>query len=348
MNRSALTLARTVLFVLVALVCCAGLFALAGFPASGLLGGVFEGAFGTPQALLKTLRWGLPLFVAALGVSVAFRAGYFNVGIQGQLYVGAIGAAAAMAVLHGAPPLVAWIGALAAACASGALWALGPGWLRIRFGANEVITTLMGNCLAALLLSYVTSGPLKDPAGSGQSAVSPTIEAAYRLSTTAGVSAGLVALTAVAGFFTWVLLHRTGLGVLASLAGRNALMVEWQGARITRLGLPTFLISGALAGLAGAMEVLGPTGRLVAGFLPGYGFSAILIALVAGLSVTGCALAAFFFGGLAAAGLYLPTVAGYPAAAIDVLNAAIALLITARPELNSGWLRRVLPRKGTS
>jgi len=107
-------------------------------------------------------------------------------------------------------------------------------------------------------------------------------------------------------------------------------MVVWQGARSSRIGLAAFLFSGGLAGLAGALEVLGPSGRLLGGFAPTLGFSAILIALVAGLSVPATAIVSIFFGGLAAASLYLPVIAGYPAAAIDIINAAITLLITAR------------------
>ena len=98
------------------------------------------------------------------------------------------------------------------------------------------------------------------------------------------------------------------------------------------------MLGGALAGLAGAIEVLGPNGRLVSGFLPTHGFTAILIALVAGLSISGAAIVSLFFGGLAAASLYLPVLVGLPAAAIDIINAAIALFITARAAPGLGWL----------
>ena len=132
------------------------------------------------------------------------------------------------------------------------------------------------------------------------------------------------------GVLMWILVNRTAFGVLSSLAGRNPIMVVWQGARLSRLGIAGFVLGGALAGLAGTIEVLGPNGRLVSGFLPAHGFTAILIALVASLSITGTGIVALFFGGLAAASLYLPVLAGLPAAAIDIINAAIALFITAR------------------
>jgi simple sugar transport system permease protein len=147
------------------------------------------------------------------------------------------------------------------------------------------------------------------------------------------LSPTIVAIAVVVGILIWLLVNRTAFGVLSGLAGRNGVMVQWQGARLWKLGLASFLISGALAGLAGTIEFMGPNGRIASGFLPAHGFTAILIALVANLSVFGTAVAAIFFGGLASAALYLPIMAGLPAAAIDIINAAIALFITARSKL---------------
>lgn len=197
----------------------------------------------------------------------------------------------------------------------------------------------MGNFMAGLLLVYVTSGPLKDPSGSGQQASSRPLDEAYRISDSLGISPTIIAIGAAVGILMWLLVNRTAFGVLASLAGRNGTMVEWQGARLWKLGLSSFIISGALAGLAGTIEFMGPNGRIASGFLPAHGFTAILIALVANLSVIGTAAAAVFFGGLASAALYLPIMAGLPAAAIDIINAAIALFITARSKLVDQVLR---------
>jgi simple sugar transport system permease protein len=301
-----LTVGRALAFVAIALLGCAIVFQLAGYPSAGMFGAIVAGAFIAPHAIVHTLRWAMPLFITAVGVLVAFRCGYFNIGAQGQFYFGAAGVA------------------------GGALWALWPGFLRVRFGTDEVITTLMGNFIAALALLYVASGPLKDASGSGEVAAARPVAAALRIATSSGVSFTLVAIVVVIGVLMWLVVDRTAFGVLGSLAGRNPVMVVWQGARSSRIGLAAFLFSGGLAGLAGALELLGPSGRLLGGFAPTLGFSAILIALVAGLSVPATAVVSIFFGGLAAASLYLPVIAGYPAAAIDIINAAITLLITAR------------------
>ena len=339
MKDSLNTVIRSLMFVVLALMLCAVVFQFAGYNSPVMLWAVLDGAFLRSGAIEQSLRWALPLFITAVGVSISFRAGFFNIGAQGQFYVGAICAAFAAEVFKGGPALLVIPALLISGMAGGALWALWPGLLRLRSGTDEVITTLMGNFLAGLLLVYVTSGPLKDPSGSGQQASSRPLDAAYRLSNSLGLSPTIIAIAVIVGIAMWLLVNRTAFGVLASLAGRNGTMVEWQGARLWKLGLSSFLISGALAGLAGTIEFMGPNGRIASGFLPAHGFTAILIALVANLSVVGTAVASVFFGGLASAALYLPIMAGLPAAAIDIINAAIALFITARSKLIDKVLR---------
>lgn len=339
MKDSLVTVARSLIFVAFALILCALVFQFAGYNAPLMLWAVADGAFLRSGAIEQSLRWALPLFITAVGVGISFRAGFFNIGAQGQFYVGAICAAFAAEAFKGGPAFLVIPALIIAGTLGGAVWALWPGLLRLRSGTDEVITTLMGNFMAGLLLVYVTSGPLKDPSGSGQQASSRPLDAAYRISDSLGISPTIIAIGAAVGILMWLLVNRTAFGVLASLAGRNGTMVEWQGARLWKLGLSSFIISGALAGLAGTIEFMGPNGRIASGFLPAHGFTAILIALVANLSVIGTAAAAVFFGGLASAALYLPIMAGLPAAAIDIINAAIALFITARSKLVDQVLR---------
>lgn len=339
MKDSLITVVRSLIFVTFALILCALVFQLAGYNAPVTLWAVLDGAFLRTGAIEQSLRWALPLFITAVGVGISFRAGFFNIGAQGQFYVGAICAAFAAEAVRGGPAFLVIPTLLLAGMLGGALWALWPGLLRLRSGTDEVITTLMGNFMAGLLLVYVTSGPLKDPSGSGQQASSRPLDPAYRISDSLGLSPTIIVIAVAVGILMWLLVNRTAFGVLASLAGRNGTMVEWQGARLWKLGLSSFLISGALAGLAGTIEFMGPNGRIASGFLPAHGFTAILIALVANLSVLGTAVAAVFFGGLASAALYLPIMAGLPSAAIDIINAAIALFITARSTVIDKVLR---------
>ena len=328
---------RALVFVLIGLVLCGIIFELAGYSAPLMFQSIAEGAFLSVRAWQNSLRWGLPLFLTALGVVISFRCGFFNIGAQGQFYMGAIAATFVVDGMNGQPAALVVPLTFAAGILGGALWALWPGLLRVRSGTDEVITTLMGNFIAALALIYVTSGPLKDPSGTGQAASSRPVAAIYRIGAANSLSPTIIVICVLVGIAVWVLVNRTSFGVLSSLAGRNPIMVVWQGAKLSRLGLAGFVIGGALAGLAGTIEVLGPIGRLSSGMLPTHGFTAILIALVANLSVLATAFVAVFFGGLAAAGLYLPVLAGLPAAAIDIINAAIALFITAR-----AWPQRLV------
>ena len=330
MKANAAPVLRALFYVAVALLLCGLLFQSAGYSSAGMFAAIAEGAVLSPHGFVHTLRWAVPIFIVALGVLIAFRCGYFNIGAQGQFYCGAIAAAFVADALRGGPPIAVIPLTLLSALAGGALWALWPGLLRARFGTDEVLTTLMGNFIAALALAWVTAGPLKDDSGSAQVAAGRPVADALRISTSSGVSFAMIAIAVVAGVSIWLLADRTAFGVLGRLAGNNPVMIVWQGARTARIALIAFVTSGALAGLAGGMELTGPSGRLLSNFAPFIGFSAILVALVAGLSVAASAAAALFFGGLAAASLYLPVIAGLPSAAIDIINASITLFITAR------------------
>jgi general nucleoside transport system permease protein len=296
MTDSLSSMLRALFFIAVALVLCAVIFSIAGYSAEAMFGSIADGAFLRNGALKHALRWGLPLFITAVGVVISFRAGYFNIGAQGQFYVGAICAAYVAEYTRGGPAMLVVPACFLAGMVGGALWSLWPGVLRLKSGADEVITTLMGNFLAALLLIYVTSGPLKDQSGSGQQASSRPLEAAYRISSSVGVSPTIIVIAVLVLVLMWLLVNRTAFGVLSGLAGRNPTMVTWQGVRLWKVGLASFLISGALAGLAGTIELMGPNGRLASGFLPAHGFTAILIALVADLSILGTAVVSLFFG----------------------------------------------------
>ncbi|WP_353954646.1 ABC transporter permease [Brucella pituitosa] len=192
-----------------------------------------RGAFLRPGALQQALRWGLPLFITAVGVAVSFRAGYFNIGAQGQFYMGAIAAAFMAEWLNGAPAPVLITACFLAGMTGGALWALWPGLLRLKSGADEVITTLMGNFIAGLFLLYVTAGPLKDPSGTGQQASSRPLAGVYRISDSLGLSPTIIAIAVIVGLAMWFLINRTAFGVLSGLAGATR---QWCNGRVPEHG----------------------------------------------------------------------------------------------------------------
>ena len=224
---------------------------------------IADGAFLNPNAWQGSLRWAMPLFITACGVVVSFRSGYFNVGAQGQFYIGAIGATFIVDFLNGYPAALvvplAFVAGNRRAARSGRL---GRVTCVCASGADEVITTLMGNFIASLILIYVTGGILKDPSGTGQVMASRPVAPAYRISSEIGLSPTIVITAFAVGVLT------CGCSSIAPplaffAASRDAIptMVVWQGARMSRFGLAAFALAGALAGLAGVIEVLGPNGQ---------------------------------------------------------------------------------------
>jgi ABC-type uncharacterized transport system permease subunit len=168
MRGSLAAVARALAFVLLALALCGVIFQFAGYSAIEMFRSIADGAFLNPNAWQGSLRWAMPLFITACGVVVSFRSGYFNVGAQGQFYIGAIGATFVVDFLNGYPAALVVPLAFVMAIVCGALWAAWPGYLRVASGADEVITTLMGNFIASLILIYVT-GPVGDRPGDGES-----------------------------------------------------------------------------------------------------------------------------------------------------------------------------------
>jgi simple sugar transport system permease protein len=327
MRESLRPIVNAATMVVVALLAVTVLFSLSGYGAADILSGMLQGAFTAPDAWQNTARWTAPLLLMGCGVAVSFRAGYFNVGAQGQLYLGAL--AAYVGVTNCPGP--GWLGAacgLLAGMIGGAAWASIAAVLRLFFGTDETLSTLMLNFIGVLVLQYAVNGPLRDTSGSGQAAATGPVPAASRISGPSGLSLTIVIIAVVVAASTWILINRSRFGMVATLAGRNPAMVRWQGASTTRLTLGSFAFAGALSGLAGATEVLGPTGRVVNGFSPSLGFTAVLVALVGILTVFGAVLAAVFFGALAAAVQYLPIMTDLPSSAFDLLQGVVAVLVT--------------------
>ncbi len=321
-------MASTVVLVIVSFLLTALILRVSGYSVGDVFSGVIQGAITATGASTSTIRWAIPLLLISLGVVIGFRAGFFNIGGQGQFYVGACSALAiSLGWREGPAPLVILAGTLAAILA-GVLWSLVPGYLRVRFGTDEVLTTLMMSFIGALVLQYLTAGPMRNPSGTGQTAASERIPEAFRLTGGSGVSATVLLLVAGVTVLVWLLLERTRFGLTISLVGRNATMARWQGINVRRVGLGAFALSGALAGLAGAVELYGPGARLVTGFSPEVGFTAVVVALVGLLNVWGTVVAAVFFGGLQSAILFLPIVTDLPPPALVLLHGMVAFLVT--------------------
>ena len=324
-------LAGVAAIAVVSLVLLSALLALGGYDVAAALAALWRGSFGSSYAFFSaTLVRATPLLLAGLAVAIAFRAGVWNIGAEGQLLAGATAAIAGAALpLPGALRLTV---ALLLALVAGAAWALPAALLRRR-GVLEVISTIMLNFIALNLVGYLVRGPLQEPTHAYPQ--SPTIDAAARLPRVAGtrlhLGVGLALLAAVA---LGIVIRRSAWGFRVRAVGANPRAAASAGMiDVPRVALQVFLASGALAGLAGGIEVTGVTFALYEGLSPGYGYTAIAVALLARLDPMLVVPSALLFGALEAGATAMQRDAGVPSAFVTVVEGSLVLLVLLLPLL---------------
>ena len=277
-----------------------------------------------------------PLLITGLAVAIAFRAGVWNIGADGQFIAGATAAAW---VGVSAPPEIGWLAliiALIAGVLAGAIWAALAAWLRSRFGVLEVISTIMLNFVATYGASFLVRGPLQEPthvypqtAGIVDGAHMPILVAGTRLHW------GFVIALVLAVVAWWVMKYSaTGFRVRASVvnpfAARSAGLID-----VSRVTAVAFVVSGAIAGMAGAIEVSGVTFALYENISPGYGYTAIAVALLAGLNPLGVIGTGILFGALETAAGAMQRNIGIPSTTASVIEAIVILVVIAIAQLRA-------------
>jgi ABC-type uncharacterized transport system permease subunit len=298
-----------------------------------------KGSVGSANAISSTLNRSAPLICAGLGVTLAFRAGLFNIGAQGQLILGAI-CAGYVGFTWDLPPGIHLLVALVAALVGGAFWGGLVGFLKARTGAHEVITTIMFNYLAASVLLFALSHDTFQRPGSDNALSVPVDDSATFPRVAIGgfdVHTGvLLAILAAAG--VWWLLERSTWGFELRAVGANADASRTAGMSVAKVYTLAMLLAGMLAGLAASMQVLGNQNSL-SQTLPGsIGFDAITVALLGRATPLGTVLAGLLFGAMSVGGVAMQASAGTPKELTDVLQALIVLFVAA-PALVKGLLR---------
>jgi simple sugar transport system permease protein len=285
-----------------------------------LLSILVSGSVGSRFALEGTLLKSIPLLLTGLSVGVAFRAGVWNIGGEGQFLAGALGAF--LGARYG------MVAALAASLIAGALWASIASAMRLWRNAPEVLTTILLNFIAIHLLGYAVNGPLLE--ASGKYPQSDAVPAAAMLPSLGAseLHAGLV-IAVVAAIGTWFLLFRTAEGLRLRASGFNRSAVRWAGINVDAQLVRAMAVSGAMAGLAGGIELLGVTYRLFERFAAGYGYAGIAVALLAQLHPLGTLASAFFFGALTTGAGELQRTAGISSTVATFGQAIVILLMIA-------------------
>jgi general nucleoside transport system permease protein len=299
----------------------------AGAPLGKTYGLLLSGGFGSVFALSETLTRATPLILTGLAATVAFKARLYNIGAEGQLYAGAL-AAVAVGGLHGGdgfglPLWLLFILMLLAAALAGALLLLGPALLKAKLGVDEVVTTLLLNFIMLLFVSMMLDGPMKDPTAMGwpQSvALQGELEMSKLIAQTR-VHTGLLWAAGLA-VALWAFLKFTVPGFDIRATGANARAAAFAGVPVTRTVVLVALLSGGLAGLAGAIEVAGRTSYVTLDMSPGYGYTGIVIAMLAALNPLGVVAAAVFVAGVLVGADTMSRAVGVPTYIADVIVAA--------------------------
>ncbi|MDQ2866209.1 MAG: ABC transporter permease [Candidatus Eremiobacteraeota bacterium] len=311
-----------------ALLLCAAMYAAGTNPIEGF-SALVEGALGGRNQIGETLVATTALLFPALGITLAFRAGLFNIGAEGQLIIGALFAGAIGPQLH-LPPLLGIVVLFACGALGGFIWGGIAGWMKARMQANEVISTLMLNFIAGYVALYLAGGPLRGPVASGaETAWLPNGYWLPPLIAHTRLSVGIVVALCVAAALQFVL-SRTVFGFELRATGEAPEAARRNGISIARITLLSLAVSGAIAGMGGAAIVTGELHRFNTQLSPGYGFTAIAVALVGNLQPLWVCVAAFGFGILEAGGLSMQASVGVPKDAVHIIEGLIIFILAAR------------------
>jgi simple sugar transport system permease protein len=316
-------------FIILAIIAASLVFELLGVSSVETLSKIYY-VFTTPATLLQAVLRGLPMGFAALGLCLAFKMNFWNIGAEGQIYMGMM-AATGIVLMHAyyglIPEPLVLPAMVAASFIAGGVYCALPAFLKARFGVNEILPTLMLNYVAMRFVDFLIYGPWKDPKGFGFP-VSIVFPDYARLESFLGHSAyvgfpGAIAVAAV----LYGLLQKTTLGFEMRVMGQNIEAARYAGIRLGRTLLTGSLVAGGLAGIGGLVIVSGIIGRLRPGASPGYGYTAIIIAFLSGLNPWLALPASVFFGGLLVAGDVIQSTLNLPFAAVQIFQATIFLMI---------------------
>lgn len=323
-------LASTLGSIFLAMIVGAGLIALRGVNPLLAYQALFDGAFGNLNSIAESLIVAAPLALAGIGVTIAFRAGVFNVGAEGQLYIGAITSTYVGLKFANLPGFLLIPLMMLTAMLAGGLWAGIAGVLKVWMGASEMINTIMLNYIATFLVSYLVHGPLQEPGSPlGQTAMLPARAWLMHILPRTRLHAGLI-IAVIVSIIAAVVLWRTTWGFHIRVVGKNPIAAQAAGIQVNWILLSALMASGALAGLAGFGEAAGPQHRMIEYISPGYGYTAIVVALLGQLNPLGVLAAAILFGGLEVGATTMESAVGVPSAVVTVVQYLIVLFLIGR------------------
>jgi simple sugar transport system permease protein len=323
-------LLSSIIAFLLALLIGAVIIALMGVNPIKAYAALLDGAVGNRNSLAETLLRAVPLSLAGVGVAISFRAGVFNIGAEGQLFVGAMAAAWVGLEFPDLPSALLILLMALAGMLAGGLWAGIAGLLKAWMNASEMINTIMLNYIAIYLIGYLVHGPLQDPKSPlGQTARLPRSAYLPILMHGTRLHIGLI-ITIVAAILIYILLWRTSWGFQIRVVGKNLLAAKAAGMKVNRVMVSALVLSGMLAGLAGFCEAAGVQHRMIENISPGYGYTAIVVALLGQINPLGVLVSGVLFAALQVGASTMESAVGVPSSVITVIQYTVVLLLIGR------------------
>lgn len=314
-----------------------------GADATAAYGDFLLGTFSSPVRFANMLGGATPLIIVAMSVIISFRAGIFNVGAEGQLYLGALVGAMVGFTFGGLPGPLLVLAVLLSAALVGALYAGVPAVLKASYGVDEVVTTIMLNSVAILFTDFMVNNVVHDPAIGAPSSYAIADQAQLPLLLDGSTATWGLWIAVVLVVVTWFLLFRTVWGANVRAVGTNPRFAETVGIRVSRTIVMAMLVGGAMAGIAGAVQVLGVTHRFYLGFSANYGLIGLTVALLGRLNPIGAVLAALLYATLLNGAAVMQLETDVPRPLVDMLAGLIVLLMTSKGSASLGRPRR--PRR---
>lgn len=294
---------------------------------------LLKGAFGGIRQISGVFLQSTPIIVSGVAACIAFKSGIFNIGIEGQLYVGGF-AAAYVGFSYSLPPIIHVLIALLASMIAGMIWIFLPAYFRAKYNANEVVATIILNYVAILLTSFLTINVFKIPGG--WSETPPINETAYlprifefsRLNIGFFIGIGLIIVLSL--YF-----KNTSWGYECNVVGSNSEYAQYSGIANKKIMFKMMMLSGAIGGLAGGIETLGVHRRFMEGFAPGFGFDGITAALLSNANPIGTAITSIFFGALRSGSLLMEIDTTVSRELVTVIQALIILFISVKVNIKN-------------
>ncbi|MDR3338308.1 MAG: ABC transporter permease [Treponema sp.] len=321
---------RQIILIIISLLFTVVFLALSGYEPFAVINGIIESL---TSDIAGTVRWATPLILAGLAFCVSRKAGFFNLGIDGQIYLGAVtGVCVALLIPEGMSHPLGVVLVLIAAMTGGALFALIPAFMRVYLHTDEVVSTLLLNFVGSFFVRFLVNGPMRDPGNNVNLNASPLLARNTwlpRLSFLApsSANAGIYIAIAMVILIAFVF-YQTTLGHEIKITGSNPLLARYSGIQPNRIAILVMMFSGAVAGMIGAIEVFAVQHRLLADFNPSFGFDGIVVALLGNNNPIGIFFSGLFFGALRNGGINMERATDVPSAVTKIVMAIIIIIIS--------------------